>query len=65
MGTKDQVAGKLFVQGAGQNSWRGMDSKNSVVYESRKEHKVPQGMSSEISLTSHDLNISSSPLFSV
>jgi hypothetical protein len=28
-----QGAGKLFVQGAGQNSWRGSEGKTSVVYE--------------------------------
>jgi hypothetical protein len=28
-----QGAGKLFAQGAGQNSWRGLDAKTSVVYE--------------------------------
>jgi hypothetical protein len=32
-GTGDQVPGKLFAQGSGQNSWRGIDGKTSVVYE--------------------------------
>jgi hypothetical protein len=32
-GIKGQGPGKLFVQGAGQNSWRGIDGKSSVVYE--------------------------------
>jgi len=30
---KDQTAARLFAQGAGQNSWRGIDGKTSVVYE--------------------------------
>jgi len=32
-GINDRSPGKLFVQGAGQNSWRGLDGKTSVVYE--------------------------------
>jgi hypothetical protein len=32
-GIKGNAPGKLFIQGSGQNSWRGMDGKTSVVYE--------------------------------
>jgi hypothetical protein len=32
-GAKNQIPGKLLVQGAGQNSWRGLNGKTSVVYE--------------------------------
>jgi hypothetical protein len=31
--SKEHGPGKLFVQGSGQNSWRGIDGKASVVYE--------------------------------
>jgi hypothetical protein len=32
-GVRGHDPGKLFVQGTGQNSWRGMDGKTSVIYE--------------------------------